>query len=298
MGEQTHCSYFFKLQEAYKQHHLMANAINPINQEINRQQAIQDQINRKLEWFSRNEKYIAWKIHETKCLQNRVNETYNDSTEKDAQTTLRTDRKCCPTKKGKIDIEYLKRVQEELMSAKKTTGMTSSGTQQLNDLIKIMVQRIQHGNKNHADEMKLYSAVKEVMETREIYTKPELKPEHYSDRWHLRNMLAANRDTKWKRSLTHIINNRLYEIEKLKRELMGRKAEVIQLKAELQRSRKKIISLQKELENVNSKRLKASKRIHMLQEQNKELQMSHYDEYESLMVYANDEMNLQKTVML
>lgn len=58
---------------------------------------------------------------------------------KSDRSPVRPDRKRCQErliKKGKMDKEYLQQVQEELLSSKKLKGMTSFGTQELNDLVR------------------------------------------------------------------------------------------------------------------------------------------------------------------
>lgn len=121
---------------------------------------------------------------------------------------FRLDRKRCQkmlNKKGGVETHYLEQVHEELLSSKKSHGITPSGTQEVNDLVFVvdkflniipyrsiytlcinlmissihnskmesMAQRIQHGNKNRADEMRIYNHMRKVKETREMYTAPE-----------------------------------------------------------------------------------------------------------------------------
>ncbi|KVI04243.1 hypothetical protein Ccrd_017437 [Cynara cardunculus var. scolymus] len=242
-------------------------------------------------WFSSCDMRIEWMTREIKNLgeveprlpvssvpRTRTTGFVSLNDKKDGQTP---DRKCCQKrmiKKDRINMEYLQQVQEELMCSKKS----SCRTQELNDLIESMEHRIRHVNQNRADEMKMYREIRNVKETREMYNASEPDPPGY---WYTKERLSKQ-DTDWNRSMQHRIHIRLDDIERIKRDLTGRKHRVTRLKSELERVRKSIGSLQKELEDVNSKRIKAYKRAYELGEQKRELKSS-YDEYQSLITYAN-----------
>ncbi|KAI3795335.1 hypothetical protein L1987_37987 [Smallanthus sonchifolius] len=132
-------------------------------------------------------------------------------------------------------------------------------------MIKSMVQRIQHGNKKRADEMKIYQELRNFKDTKESYVAPEPHPD-----WYPRER-RSKRDTDWERSMQHKLNIWIGDLEKLKGEQIGRKSKVRRLKAELVHVRKNICYLNKKLENVDSKILKAYKSAKELGDQNKAL---------------------------
>ncbi|GKE20573.1 proton pump-interactor 1-like protein [Tanacetum coccineum] len=124
--------------------------------------------------------------------------------------------------------------------------------------------------------------MRNLTETKENYTAPEPKPRRY---WY--SYGGLKKDTDNKRSTQRKIEILLDDIEKIKRDQIGRNARVTRLKAELQPVMKNISCLQRELENVNSKRLKAHERVYQLGEQKKEMK-SIYDDYQSLMTQVKE----------
>ncbi|GKB11002.1 proton pump-interactor 1-like protein [Tanacetum coccineum] len=240
-GKNIHCFYLVKIgpthqevenEEAEKQYQLMNLARLHISEEIDIQRGYAYDINKKLAWYWYSDERIESKMWEIRNLERylfkvepslpilsvpKTNGFYRLPGKSD-RSPVRQDRKRCQErliKKGKIDKEYLQQVQEELLSSNKLKGMTSCGTQELNDLIL------------------------------------------------------------------------LDDIEKIKRDQIGRNARVTRLKAELQPVMKNISCLQRELENVNSKRLKAHERVYQLGEQKKEMK-SIYDDYQSLMTQVKE----------
>ncbi|KAJ0813733.1 putative proton pump-interactor [Helianthus annuus] len=175
---------------------------------------------------------------------------------KDAQKTVRPDRRRCQKrliKKGKMDIKYFEEVQEEhLCLMKPGNYWPYCGTLELDHMMESLAQRIEHGNKKLADEMKIIQEINNFKKTKESYIAPN--PHCYQ----------RERISKWdidqKRAMEHKINIRLDDIEKLKGELIGRKARVRKLKAELEHVRKNISYLSKKLEKVDSKIPRAYKR--------------------------------------
>ncbi|XP_023757103.1 uncharacterized protein LOC111905644 isoform X1 [Lactuca sativa] len=272
-------------QEAEKQYHLLTLTRSRIREDLEQRKADAYQIKRKLMWFLQHDHYIQWKTREIKNLERCLGKAeihmptnlvpkrtgFFSLPEKDGRTPVRPDRKRCQKrliKKERVDSHYLQQVQEELLCSKKSGGMTSSGRQEVNDLIDSMAQRIQHGNKCRADEMRIYREMRNVKETREIYTAPD-QPKHTRN-WYTRER-TSKRDIDSQRYIQHKINIRLDDIEDLKMDMKGRKARVTRLKADMELVRKSISCLQKELEDVNTKRIKAYQRAYELVEQKKGL---------------------------
>ncbi|KAI3515421.1 hypothetical protein L1887_14317 [Cichorium endivia] len=270
-------------EEAQKQYQLLTLARSRISEDIYQRMADEHQINGKLMWFTQHDQCIQWKTEEIKnlehylrkdephLLRNSVPRTtgFVRLPEKDSRTPVMPDRKRYQKrliKKGRMDMDYMQQVKEDLLSLKKSGGMTSTGTQEVNDLIEGMAQRIQHGNKNRVDEMRIYLEMRNIKETREMYTAPE--PDRPHNSWY-----AIERHSKyhadWKRARKHKINIRLDEIEDMKMDLKGRKARVARLKSELELVRKSISCLRKKLEDVNTKRIKAFKCAYDQEEQKK-----------------------------
>ncbi|KVI04242.1 hypothetical protein Ccrd_017438 [Cynara cardunculus var. scolymus] len=103
-----------------------------------------------------------------------------------------------------------------------------------------------------------------------------------SKRWPMGSKRLIKKDRK---DMDYLEQIRLDEIEKIERDLTGRKRRVKRLKSELEFVRKNISHLQKELQDVTSKRLKAYERAYELGEQKKELKLD-YKEYQLLRRYA------------
>ncbi|XP_024990803.1 proton pump-interactor BIP131-like [Cynara cardunculus var. scolymus] len=269
----------------------MTVAQSRIKKDIDQLKADEHQIHQKLMWFSQCDEHIDWRKEEIKYLEAILGKVelrlpMKFSAENNWFRMLDRSKRWPMgskrlIKKDRKDMDYLEQVQEELLSSKKSTGMTSCGTRDLNHLIGSMEHGIRHGNKNRADEMKMYSEIRNVMETREVYNAPEPDPPSY---WYPRERLSK-RDIDSNRFIQHKIKIRLDEIEKIERDLTGRKRRVKRLKSELEFVRKNISHLQKELQDVTSKRLKAYERAYELGEQKKELKLD-YKEYQLLRRYA------------
>nr|GEY73413.1 proton pump-interactor BIP131-like [Tanacetum cinerariifolium] len=73
-----------------------------------------------------------------------------------------TDKKRCHIRlnKGRMDLEYSKEVQQELLIAKKSHKMPDDGAQELNYVMESLVRRVQHGNNIRADKAKLYHEIR------------------------------------------------------------------------------------------------------------------------------------------
>ncbi|KAL7590530.1 hypothetical protein Lser_V15G41107 [Lactuca serriola] len=260
------------LEEADKKYQLLTLALSRIKKDITRRNADEYQINLKLMWFSDHEYYIRWRTQEImdleRCLvKHEIHLPKNVGPSRtgfsrlpekdDPVAPFRPDRKRSQKmliKKGRVDTHYLQQVHDELLSSKKTHGITPSGEQEVNDLMESMAQRIQHGNKNRADEMRIYNEMRKVKETREIYTTPE--PNN-----HNRN---SKPDIDSQRFIQCRINILLDEIEEMKMKIKERQSRFIRLKAELKLVRKSISCLKKELKHVNTKRSKAYKHAYEL----------------------------------
>ncbi|KAJ0813725.1 putative proton pump-interactor [Helianthus annuus] len=281
-------------EEADKQYQSMNLARFSINEDIANLKLNERQINQKIMKFSHLDKQLKWKIQEIKDLEQCElgmkhylpfmleprTTGFFQLPEKDARTMIRQGCQKRLIKNGRMDMEHLQQVEEQLLCSKKSIGITSCGTQELNDMIKSMVQSIQHGNKKWANEIKIQQEIGKFMET--VDNAPE--PEPYDDcRW--KRMVRFERI--WKRNKEHSIKIRLEELEQIKRKIIGRKAKVKRLKAELEHVRKNISSLEKEIENVNTKRSEAYKRGYELGEQKKDLSSS-YTKYQSLMRHAKE----------
>ncbi|GKC67140.1 hypothetical protein Tco_1099738 [Tanacetum coccineum] len=98
-----------------------------------------------------------------------------------------TDKKSCHNRlnKERMDLEYSKQVQEELLISKKSDKMPIDGAQELNYVMESLIHRIQHGNNKRADEVKLYHEIRNVKDTIEIYTEPT-EPDDGPDPWQRR----------------------------------------------------------------------------------------------------------------
>ncbi|CAI9299558.1 unnamed protein product [Lactuca saligna] len=250
---------------------LLTLARSSINKDIEQLKADEHQINRKLMWFTNHDQYIQRKTQEISNLEgylckvkphlstNSIPRTtgFLHLSEKDAQTPLRPDRKRCQKrliKKGRMDTDYLHQVKEELLCLKNSVISSIHHSKS-----ESMAQRIQHGNKNRLEEMRIYLEMRNLNETREIYTAPE--PDHLPSFWYSIERLSKY-DVDLKRALQHKIKIRLDDIEDMKMDLKGRKAIVKRLKADLELVRKRISCLQKELEDVYTKKSKAYQRCY------------------------------------
>ncbi|KAL7616460.1 hypothetical protein Lser_V15G03599 [Lactuca serriola] len=258
------------VEEADKKYQLRTLAISRIKKDITQRKADEYQINLKLMWFSEQEYYIRRRTQEIMDLERGLVKPdihlpknigprrtgFSRLPQEYEAAPFRPDRKRCQKmliKKGGVYTHYLEQVHEELLSSKKSHGITPSGTQEVNDLMESMAQRIQHGNKNRADEMRIYNHMRKVKETREMYTAPE--PNNHNSYLRERN---SKRDIDSQRFIQHKINILLDEIEEMKMDLKEHKRRFTRLKAELKYVRKSITCLKKELKRLYTKRSKAS----------------------------------------
>ncbi|KAJ0448030.1 hypothetical protein HanHA89_Chr17g0712111 [Helianthus annuus] len=315
MDKQKGCDipgiHIHQMKEIEEQYQLLNRERSSINEELAHEKADEQQINQKLMRFLDLDRQIEWRMLEIENLQRWDPDKLNLNlpissvsrttrvyclTGKDAQTPVRPDLKRCQkrlVKKGSMDINYLKEVQEEHICSMKSSEIPYSGTQELNDMvcffqliitvnlfyfnlingyfiyklkIKSMLQRIQHGNKKRADEMKIYEELSNFLETKESYIAPEPRPHWYTLQRRSKRYTDYHR-YRWQ----HSLSIRLDYIEIQKREQIERQARVKRLKAKLQYVRKKINYLNKKLENIDSKILKAYKRANELGDNLKEL---------------------------
>ncbi|KAJ0639086.1 hypothetical protein HanHA300_Chr00c0004g0677981 [Helianthus annuus] len=280
MDKQNECNipgiHVHQMKEIEEQYQLLNHERSRINEELAQEKADEEQINQKLTRFSYLDKLIEWKMLEIENIEHwdpdyRLGLGFPcgfPSTRKggkDVKTTVRPDLKCCRkwlVKKGRMDISYLEEVLEEHICSMKSSDMTYSGTLELSDMMEGMAQRIQHGNKKRADEMKIFKKISNFLETKESFIEPESHPQ-----WSPRR---SKRDTDYNLYRRHHkLSILLEDADTLKREQNERQAKAKSLKAELQYVRKKINYLNNQLENVDSKILKAYKHGNQLRDQKK-----------------------------
>ncbi|XP_076884674.1 uncharacterized protein LOC143533938 [Bidens hawaiensis] len=187
-------------------------------------------------------------------------------------------------KKGRIDIEYLQQVEEERLSFPKSSSMASNSTQELDDMIESMVQRIRHGNKKRADEMKMYQEIDDFKKTKEIFISQQPNPQ--SNHMPTRGR-SSKRDLDWKRYREHKLKILLDDIESKKWEQIRRRATIIRLKTELGQVRKSISCLNNKLKNVDLKRIEAYKTAYEFLGQKEEMN-SIYNEYQSFKTHVKE----------
>nr|KAJ0227647.1 hypothetical protein LSAT_V11C100038760 [Lactuca sativa] len=289
------------VEEADKKYQLRTLAISRIKKDITQRKADKYQINLKLMWFSKQEYYIRRRTQEIMDLESRLVKAeihlpknvgprrtgFSRLPQEYETTPFRPDRKRCQKmliKKEGVYTYYLEQVHDELLSSKKSHGITPSSTKEVNNLVFVvdkflniisyrsiytlcinlmiscihnskmesMAQRIQHGNKNRADEMRIYNHMRKVKETGEMYTAPE--PNNHNSYPRERN---SKRDIDSQRFIQHKINILLDEIEEMKMDLKERKPRFARLTAELKHVRKSITCLKKELKRLYTKRSKA-----------------------------------------
>ncbi|KAJ0448026.1 hypothetical protein HanLR1_Chr00c0132g0718001 [Helianthus annuus] len=266
-----------QMKEIEEQYQLLNRERSRINEELSQEKADEEQINQKLTRFSYLDKLIEWKMLEIENI-----ELWDPDYRlggfpfgfasrrtggKDVKTTVRPDLKRCRkrlVKKGRMDINCLKEVLEEHTCSMKSSDMTYTGTLELSDMMECMAQRIQHGNKKRADEMKIFKKISNFLETKESFIEPESHPQWSPGR--------SKRDTDYNLYRRHHkLSILLEDADTLKRKQNERQAKAKRLKAELQYVRKKINYLNNKLENVDSKILKAYKHRRELQDEKKEL---------------------------
>ncbi|KAL4573291.1 hypothetical protein LXL04_020091 [Taraxacum kok-saghyz] len=260
-----------KTENAHKLYQLMNLSMYRIIQEINQRKKDEEEIKYKLMRFSQDDKYLEWKTHELMCHERFLKVEphlpmrpiprtpgFFHLTEEDSQSSVEvgTDRKRCHKrlKKEWIDMEYLKQVQEELLSSLKSDRRPIHGAQELNNVMESLVQRIQHGNNNRREETKFFHEIRDLKETIEKYTAPtKPDPVRRCDRGGSRRRLKENQ--MMQRRVEVLVD----QIDGMVLNQKERTTKVTRLKAELELVRKKIGSMEKELGRLNSKRIKAYK---------------------------------------
>ncbi|GJU07462.1 hypothetical protein Tco_1123892 [Tanacetum coccineum] len=176
----------------------------------------------------------------------------------------------------RMDLEYSKEVQEELLIAKKSDKMPDDGAQELNYVMESLVHRVQHGNNKRADEAKLYHEIRNVNDTIiEIHTEPQ---EPDDDPWEMYYPWRRNIDKGYKQRQPKIV---LSQVEKARSIRKG------QLIHKLDLLRKNIKSMERELEKISSLRKKAYKCAYKHGAQQNEAKSS-YTEYQSLMTHVKE----------
>ncbi|KAL7587945.1 hypothetical protein Lser_V15G40698 [Lactuca serriola] len=273
-----------KKEEAHKLYQQMSVSMYDILQEIDLRKTDEHQINYELMWIY---KELEWKSRDLMYLQRATVDDVKPHlpirpiprtagflhlTENDPQSPVHigTDRKRCHKrlKKERIDMEYLKQVQEELLSSMKSGNRPTHGTQELNDVMESLVHRIQHGNNNQREEKDFFHEIRNLKDTIETYTAPT-EPDPRSN-WRRYDVGGSRRRLYNEQMRQHRIKINLNQIDAIKRDLKERTTKVTRLKAELELVRKSIRSMDRELEKLNSKRIKAYKCAYNYGEQKEE----------------------------
>ncbi|KAJ0668174.1 hypothetical protein HanPI659440_Chr17g0686091 [Helianthus annuus] len=165
MDKQKGCDipgiHIHQMKEIEEQYQLLNRERSSINEELAHEKADEQQINQKLMRFLDLDRQIEWRMLEIENLQRWDPDKLNLNlpissvsrttrvyclTGKDAQTPVRPDLKRCQkrlVKKGSMDINYLKEVQEEHICSMKSSEIPYSGTQELNDMIRLDYIEIQ-----------------------------------------------------------------------------------------------------------------------------------------------------------
>ncbi|PWA75854.1 hypothetical protein CTI12_AA239210 [Artemisia annua] len=187
------------------------------------------------------------------------------------------DKKRCHNRlnKGRMDLEYLKQVQEELLSMK-SSNYVDDGPQELNYVMESLVHRIQHGNNNRVEEAKLYHEIRNLSDTTEIYAAPT-GPNEPDSYWLYRYRPRSTVSEKQYRQ--QIVLNQLVKARTVRR---------YQLNLELDLLRKRIRCMERVLEKISLRTKKAYKCAYKLGEQQNRMKSSN-NEYRSLMTYVKEQ---------
>ncbi|KAI3503485.1 hypothetical protein L1887_31928 [Cichorium endivia] len=295
-----------KKEEAQKLYQLMNLSMYRIIQEIDLRKKDEIQINYKLMWLARGDYDLQRKTRELMFFERALGEVkphlpmrpiprttgFFHLAEHDTESPVNvgTDRKRCHKRlmKERMDLEYLKQVQEELLSSMNSGRRPIHGTQELNDVMESLVHRIQHGNNNRGEETKLFHEIKNLKETIEKYTAPtEPDPRNHWRRYYVG---GSRRQLYEKQTRQHRIKILLNQIDDIKRDQKERTAKVTRLKVELDLVGKSIKSMERELEKLNLKRIKAYNCAYKHVEQKEVLSSvkSSYGDYLSPMRYVKD----------
>ncbi|GKE56896.1 hypothetical protein Tco_1496081, partial [Tanacetum coccineum] len=114
------------------------------------------------------------------------------------RTDVGTDKKRCHNRlnKGRMELEYSKQVQEELLIAMELDEMPTDGAQELNYVMESLIHRVQHGNNKRADKAKLYHGIRNANNTIiEIHIEPQ---EPDDDPWEMYSQRRRNIDKGYK----------------------------------------------------------------------------------------------------
>ncbi|GJQ90703.1 hypothetical protein Tco_0001842 [Tanacetum coccineum] len=190
-----------------------------------------------------------------------------------------TDKKRCHNRlnKGRMDLEYSKHVQEELLILKKSDKMPIDGAQELNYVMESLVHRIKHGNNKRADEAKLYHEIRNVNDTIDICREPA-ECDDDPDPWEIHRERRRNIDKRYKQRQLKIVLSQREQARTI------RKGQLIQ---DLDRLRKNIKCMETSLEKISPMKKKAYKCAYKHGAQQNEAKSS-YTEYQSLMTYVKE----------
>ncbi|PWA82949.1 hypothetical protein CTI12_AA174600 [Artemisia annua] len=278
---------------AEKLYQVLSFCESSIIQEIDKCNKDEIRLNSDIMWFSSSDKRREWKKQHIKDLEKDLGKvdhelpmtsvprtdvgffpvTKNDTSSywTGARTPIDigTDKKRCHNRlnKGRMDLEYSKQVQEEILLSKKSIN----GAQELNYVRESLVHRFQHGNNKRAEEAKLYHEIRNVNDTIEIYTEP---PTVVKNRWQWRPALPKG----YKQHQLKIVSNQLEKSCTVRRG---------QLNLELDLLRRNIKCMEREHEKISSLRKKAYKCAYKHGEQQIAMKSS-YTEYQSLMTYVKE----------
>ncbi|CAI9299707.1 unnamed protein product [Lactuca saligna] len=237
-----------KKEEAHKLYQQTSVSMYHILQQIDLRKKDEHQINYELMWIY---KELEWKSSSLMCLERATVDDVKPHlpirpiprtagflhlTENDPQSPvyIGIDRKRCHKrlKKERIDMEYVKQVQEELLYSMKSGNRPTHGTQELNDVMESLVHRIQHGNNNGREEKKFFHEIKNLKETIETYTAPT-EPDPRSN-WRRYDVGGLRRRLYEEQMRQHRIKIYLNQIDEIKRDQKERTTKATRLKAELE----------------------------------------------------------------
>ncbi|GJS72657.1 proton pump-interactor 1-like protein [Tanacetum coccineum] len=298
---------------AEKLYQALRFSYSTISQELDKCKKDEIRINNEIMCFSTSEKRGEWKKQNIKHLEEALGglkhkirmssiprtgtgfldltNTCREPSKKSGETTIYvgTDKKRCHNRltKGRMDFDYCKQVQEELLSSMKSynerplfdyygqkePNYVVHGARELNHVMESLIHRIQHGNNNRAEEAKLHHEIRNLKDTIEIYTAPVPAADNRYERYSCWSMRVFS-DKQYKQ----IVLNQLAKARTVKR---------TQLNLELDLSRKNIRCMERVLEQISSRMMKAYKGAYKLGEQQNEVKSS-YTEYKSLMTYVKE----------
>ncbi|PWA50351.1 hypothetical protein CTI12_AA473820 [Artemisia annua] len=295
--EYTACPNDLKKDITKELYQILSLSMSCIIQEIDKRKKDENRINSELMWFSSRDKQMKSMIQRIKYFENAPGEVkphlpmrsiprtsgFLHLTEKDGATPIYvgTDKKRCHNriKKGRMDLEYMKQVQEDLMSSMKSGERPVHGAQELNYVMESLVHKIQHGNSKQAEEAKLYHEIRKLNETIEIYTAPEPAD---PPKWRGDPGGSRRRRAYYQQYQQHQLKLLLNQLEEAQNDQKIRTLKGTRLKVELDVLKKNIRYMERVLEKVSLRRMKV-----MSGEQKKKGKSS-YSEYELLMTYVKE----------